>query len=62
MKTRKHECEAAKDGFMREFGWSLENRGDGWYMYDKNGQQRSPSEYNFCPSCGERLEKGDVHV
>lgn len=63
MKTRKHECQALREGFGAdsEFNWRLENRGDGWYMYNTAGQ-RSPSQYNFCPSCGERLEKEDVHV
>ena len=53
--TAKHECPEIKKTFNTEFRWSLENRGDGWYMYNEKGE-RSKSQYNFCPSCGAKLQ------
>lgn len=53
---KKHECPefSSKLGAASIFNWSLENRGDGWYMYNTAGE-RSKLKYNFCPICGEKL-------
>lgn len=57
METKKHCCQELKAGLgaNSEFNWSLEDRGDGWYMYNASNQ-KSESRYNFCPCCGEKLE------
>lgn len=53
--SKKHECEAIKEGLGKKFGWSLEDRGNGWYIYNREGA-RSEAQCNYCPCCGEKLE------
>lgn len=35
--------------------WTVENRGDGWFLYF--GNDRGAQPINFCPYCGEELRK-----
>jgi len=43
-----HKCEGSKDA-----PWTVENRGEGWYLY--SGESRGANPINFCPGCGEPL-------
>lgn len=53
-KVEIHKC---PDGKQPEL-FTVENRGDGWYLY--SGDSRGNNPINFCPRCGEKLEKGET--
>lgn len=50
MEVKRHECDEGKDN---ELGFSVENRGAGWYLY--KGNERGANPINFCPFCGMKL-------
>lgn len=52
--VKQHKCEGMRKLFKTE-GWTLKNKGDGWYMYDGEGN-RSPRPHSFCTQCDARLE------
>lgn len=61
MKTKKHECPefSSQLGADSGFNYSLEDRGDGWYLYAPSSEH-SKLRYLFCPICGEKLEADKV--
>ena len=51
---KKHECRGMKANFTVPMGWVLEDRGDGWRMYNQNGE-KSAWSIHFCPQCSMKL-------
>ena len=50
----KHECKDLAEAVEDQV--TIENRGDGWYMYSKiNISDRGAKSLNFCPYCGDSL-------
>ncbi len=47
----KHDCPG-------EHKFTVENRGDGWYLY--KGNERGAQPINFCIYCGKKLERNDA--
>ncbi len=47
--------ETKKHGCLDLGPFTVENRGDGWYLYD--GDKRGEKQCYFCYSCGIKLEE-----
>ncbi|MBA7667931.1 hypothetical protein ES703_76033 [subsurface metagenome] len=45
----KHKCKESEGALF-----TIENRGDGWYLY--NEDLRGDNPINFCPCCGKKVE------
>ncbi len=53
--TKVHDCDrGTKEEDPHNWANSLENRGDGWYLY--LGDLRGDNPCSYCPWCGEKLE------
>lgn len=51
---KRHRVHNCKEQDSTNPPFTVENRGDGWYLY--SGDSRGKKSINFCPSCGTKLE------
>lgn len=57
-KTKIHDCDrGTKEKGPHNWVNSLENRGDGWYIYISGTGLRGEKPCIYCPWCGEKLEE-----